>query len=119
MAKEGDEGSNKPGKRTVFLRTGSGSEIVNYCMQMDPKGAISIQADGPEDHARAMEALEKAIPAFLRRQGQELAELVPAPAPSRPRAIGAAAVHWLKSIEADTLKKTLIIKAAAINGFWV
>ncbi|GAB2559047.1 site-specific integrase [Rhodanobacter koreensis] len=38
-------------------------------------------------------------------------------APARPRAIGKAADQWLKSIETDTLKKTLIIKAAAINGF--
>lgn len=113
MAKEGDEGSNKPGKRTMVLRTGSGQEVVNYCMQMDPNGAISIQADGPEDHARAMEAMNKfVIPAFLRRQERLLD-----PPPSRPRAIGVAADRWLKSIEADTLKKTLIIKAAAINGF--
>lgn len=39
------------------------------------------------------------------------------PAPARPRAIGKAADAWLKSIQADTLPKTLVIKTAAVMGF--
>jgi integrase len=38
-------------------------------------------------------------------------------APSRPRAIGLAADQWLKSIEGETLRKTMTIKSAAIMGF--
>lgn len=40
----------------------------------------------------------------------------PAP-PSRPREIGKAADQWLRSIKADTIPKTLIIKTAAVMGF--
>jgi integrase len=37
--------------------------------------------------------------------------------PARPREIGKAAEQWLRSIKADTIPKTLIIKTAAVMGF--
>ena len=37
--------------------------------------------------------------------------------PARPREIGKAADQWLRSIKADTIPKTLIIKTAAVMGF--
>lgn len=37
--------------------------------------------------------------------------------PNRPRAIGLVADAWLKSIQADTLRKTMTIKTAAVMGF--
>jgi integrase len=37
--------------------------------------------------------------------------------PARPREIGKAADQWLRSITADTIPKTLIIKTAAVMGF--
>lgn len=145
MARDSDEGHDKPRKRALVLRTGGGPEIVDYACKINADGSASIEATGPEDHARAMEALAemaKTVPAFLREPprpapeprpdegalrsvletlGASLNRSLPvhaaSPAPSRPRAIGKAADAWLKSIEADTLKKTLIIKAAAINGF--
>jgi site-specific recombinase XerD len=41
----------------------------------------------------------------------------PSPTYRHVRAAGKAAEQWLKSIEAGTLKKTLTIKAAAVNSF--
>ena len=118
MAKD-TSGDNKPitplRPREMILRTGSGVEIVDYVCRINADGSASIEANGPDDHAQAMEAwtqMAEEVPAFLRRE-------VPAalPLPSRPRPVGAAVERWLKSIEADTLKKTLTIKTAAVMGF--
>lgn len=143
MAKDGSEGHDKPRKPVVVLRTGMGNEPVDYACKINADGSASIEANGPEDHARAMEALAemaKTMPAFRQREipkvnpepeegirsvlealgaslQRSFSVQAALPAPSRPRAIGKSADAWLKSIEADTLRKTLIIKAAAINGF--
>ena len=80
-----------------------------------PSVPHATQASPPDMQslAGAMETLGASLAQSL---SNSAASSMP-PAPARPRAIGKAADAWLKSIEADTLKKTLIIKAAAINGF--
>ena len=80
-----------------------------------PSALHATQASAPDMQslAGAMETLG----ASLAQSFSTSATSSMPPAPARPRAIGKAADAWLKSIEADTLKKTLIIKAAAINGF--
>lgn len=134
-------------KRSVVLRTGAGNELVDYGCEIRPDGSMRFEATDEADHERLIEAIREAKkpPAWLVQApsapqlstpdmrslagametlGASLAQSfstsatssIP-PAPARPRAIGKAADAWLKSIEADTLKKTLIIKAAAINGF--
>jgi integrase len=111
------------GARKVHLvRGGPDPSILDYSCEVRADGSARIQADGPEDHARAMEALERtqnlralhaAVPV------PPLAATVAASAPTHrhTRAAGKAVDQWLKSIEADTLKKTLTIKAAAVNSF--
>jgi len=145
MAKDSKEAGDpiiRTRKREMILRTGSGIEILDYVCRINADGSASIEANGPEDHALAMEAwteMAEDVPAFLRQEvsksepedsslrsamealgaslTQSFAVQKAAPAPSRPRPIGAAIDRWLKSIEADTLKKTLIIKTAAVMGF--
>ena len=63
------------------------------------------------------------LASMMEALGASLAQSLPATTatvsstPPRPRPIGAAAEQWLKSIKADTLKKTLVIKTAAVMGF--
>jgi integrase len=104
----------------VVLPTGPGNEVLDYACQV---GNVRIEANGPEDHARAMEAVRE----MAALMAQQPPALVPPPVvlpvgPTPPahrlsRPIGKAAEQWLRSIRADTLKKTLTIKAAAVEGF--
>ena len=147
MAKEPREDgvSAPPRRREVQLRTGSGDEAVDYVCEVRADGSMRLEATDDADHARMMAALKEAkeTPAWLaqtpppstspdvaglagamEKLGASLAQSLAAPAsapvvaaPSRPRAIGLAADQWLKSIEAETIRKTLTIKSAAIMGF--
>jgi hypothetical protein len=141
MAKDSDGKQNRQRPRPFLLRTGDGNEVVDYACKINADGSVSIEATGPEDHALAMEAwaeMTKTPPplpthaahtldqngsfaSVMETLGASLAQSLPTPpvssVPSRPRPIGAAAEQWLKSIKADTLKKTLVIKTAAVMGF--
>jgi hypothetical protein len=112
--------ARKDRPRPVVLPTGPGNEVLDYACQI---GNVRIEADGPEDHARAMEAMRE----MAALMAQQPPALVPPPVvlpvePAAPahrlsRPIGKAAEQWLRSIRADTLKKTLTIKAVAVEGF--
>lgn len=91
---------------------------------------VEIRTNGtPEDNRAAMEALAQLIKVTTVRGTSAwdtppptAAAVSPAPVagpvvPSRPRAIGLAADAWLKSIEAETLRKTVTIKSAAVMSF--
>jgi len=108
-------------RKVVMVRGGALSEVVDYACEVRADGSSRIEANGPEDHALAMEARDRA---------QALLASVPTPPPvpmiaapvavpahRHVRAAGKAVEQWLKSIQADTLKKTLSIKSAAVSGF--
>lgn len=80
-----------------------------------PSVPHATQASPPDMQslAGAMETLGASLAQTL---SNSAASSMP-PAPARPRAIGKAADAWLKSIQADTLPKTLVIKTAAVMGF--
>lgn len=80
----------------------------------------------PEDNQAAKEALAQLRELVTLRRSSTWDTLPPAAAPApvagpvvpnRPRAIGLVADAWLKSIEADTLRKTMTIKTAAVMSF--
>lgn len=49
---------SEPGKPPVkvTLRTGTGNELLHYSVEVRPDGTRRMSAEGPEDHALAMEA---------------------------------------------------------------
>lgn len=80
----------------------------------------------PEDNQAAKEALAqlRELVTLRRTSTWDTPPLAAAPVPvagpvvpNRPRSIGLAADAWLKSIEAETLRKTMTIKSAAVMGF--
>jgi hypothetical protein len=74
-----------------------------------------LKVDGPEDHALAMDALSKiGAVGFLPRQQD--APPSPAPVVAEELTMRQARDAWLKSITPSTTKKTLTIKASAIDG---
>ncbi|BFI95479.1 MAG: site-specific integrase [Rhodanobacter sp.] len=88
-------------------------ETPAWLAQTPPPPSPPSAAPDVAGLAGAMEKLGASL-------AQSLAVPASAPvvvAPSRPRAIGLAADQWLKSIEAETIRKTLTIKSAAIMGF--
>ena len=108
-------------RKVVMVRGGPDHSVVDYICEVRADGTSRIEANGAEDHARAMEARDRA---------QALLAAVPTPPPvptvaaavpvsshRHVRAAGKAVEQWLKSIQADTLKKTLTIKSAAVSGF--
>lgn len=107
--------STVEGRPKVVLVRGDRFDVVDYVCEVRADGSSRFEADGPEDHSRAMEAFDR---------GQALRASTPAPAVSfapvpqhrRTRAIGAAD-QWLKSIASDTSQKTLTIKSAAVMEF--
>ena len=80
----------------------------------------------PEDNRAAKEALAqlRELVSLRRTSTWDTPPPAAAPAaaagpvvPNRPRAVGLVADAWLKSIQADTLRKTMTIKSAAVMGF--
>jgi len=112
--------ARKDRPRPVVLPTGPGNEVLDYACQI---GDFRIEANGAEDHARAMEAMREMAALMAQQPPAVVAPPVVLPATPAPpahrlsRPIGKAAEQWLRSIRADTLKKTLTIKAAAVEGF--
>jgi hypothetical protein len=95
--------------------------VLDYACQV---GNVRIEANGPEDHARAMEAMREMAALMAQQPPAVVAPPVVLPVVGPPpqahrltRPIGKAAEQLLRSIRADTLKKTLTIKAAAVEGF--
>jgi len=86
---------------------------------------LDVRTDGtPQDNHAALDALTmiRDIEALRAKRGlkpdtSNVGVIPTSTAPSRPREIGLAADQWLKSIETETLRKTLTIKTAAIMGF--
>jgi integrase len=112
--------ARKDRPRVVVLPTGPGNEVLDYACQV---GNVRIEANGPEDHARAMEAMREMAALMAQQPPAVVAPPVVLPVGPTPpahrlsRPIGKAAEQWLRSIRADTLKKTLTIKASAVEGF--
>lgn len=87
----------------------------DWTLERDPLGNITkMQADGPEDHQRFMQALEA-----VRRLSTSNAPTVAPPTPSVARllTLGQAKDLWLTAIEPTTIRKTLTIKRSAITQF--
>jgi integrase len=99
------------GLRSFEIRQGAdGPEVRTDGTQRDNRDALDALT-----LIRDMEALraKRAL-----REGGSNGSVAPVPiVPARPRPIGMAVERWLKSIEADTLKKTFGIKTAAVMGF--
>lgn len=75
-----------------------------------------VKADGPEDHALAMDALSRiGSVGFLIRAPDPAPLLAPAPSVAEAISMKAAKAAWMKSIMASTTKKTLSIKSAAVE----
>jgi len=97
-----------------------------YRLVRGADGSIEVEATGAEDHARAMEALQRIEqigltshePAFQQPLAANAKAANASPDAKIPvLAINKAASQWLAEIRPSTKRKTLIIKAAAVEGF--
>jgi hypothetical protein len=111
--------SGKPDINEVLRRLAEG-QGKNYKLRRGPDGTFEIEADGPDDHKLAMEALDR-----IGRKDHlfqaAAAPAIPEAPKSRPKTadipIGKAVETWLREIEPNTKPKTLTIKRAAVEGF--
>ena len=96
------------GKTLEELLASAQGKRVDYEITPTAYG-LSIKADGPADHALAMQALERmqASPAPRIQSSQSSAKTIP---------LGEARKLWLASIKNSTLTKTYTIKASAIDA---
>lgn len=93
-------------------------EIPARLAQAPPQPSSASASPDVEGLAGVIEALGASLAQSLSGHVAPASASAPVVAtPSRPRAIGLAADQWLKSIEAETIRKTLTIKSAAIMGF--
>lgn len=93
-------------------------EIPARLAKMPPPPLPTSASPDVEGLVGVIEALSASLTQSLSAHAAPASPAAPVvAAPSRPRAIGLVADRWLKSIEAETLRKTLTIKSAAIMGF--
>lgn len=95
----------------------------DYRLTRGADGSVEIEANGEDDHRRAMEAVERIgllshEPAFQKAlaAANEPSASVPGPKVLTV-AIGKAVALWLAEIKPNTKPKTFIIKTAAVEGF--
>lgn len=96
------------------LQALSQGKARDYVLERDPMGNITkMQADGPTDHKRLMEALA------LTSATVKAPAPAPAPTPRVGKVITLAKARdmFLASIEKTTIPKTYTIKKSAIDGF--
>jgi integrase len=103
------------------------SPIDEYKLIRRVDGTLEMEADGDEDHARLMNAVERiGIMSMEPSIQQALRETAAREAKTREEAskptvpallIGKVVTQWLADIRSSTLPKTLSIKAAAVEGF--
>lgn len=100
------------------------SRIDEYKLIRRTDGSLEMEADGDEDHARLMNAVERignmamepSIQQAIRDTAARAREEAAKPkVPVLP--IGKVVTQWLADIRSSTLPKTLSIKAAAVEGF--
>lgn len=84
---------------------------------LTPKPPRQAPVQSPHPDTQALAGMMDAFNASLVHARASAAVSVGPIVPTRPREIGKAADQWLRSIKADTLPKTLIIKTAAVMGF--
>lgn len=102
-----------------LLASAQRANSKDWTLERDPFGNITkMQADGPADHKRLMEALD-----VLGRQPRSNAPTVAVvPVPPKPNVakvltLGQAKDLWLTAIEPSTIPKTHTIKRSAITQF--
>lgn len=137
---------SKVGKPTPTVDDIVRSKKTGYRLIRRPDGSIEIEAEGEADHALAMNAVERIGPLFaepsVQRMMQEAAQATLPASPALPASVslplesaelstksvaiapsipvlpvGKAVTQWLAGIKSSTLKKTLSIKAAAVESF--
>lgn len=99
--------------REIKLKTGPGIEVVDYAMKLSRDGSVSIEANGPEDHALAMAAwaeMAKTPPAWL--TAASVTQTTAAPASDLAREMEALAV----SLSTDPTKVYAPPVVAAMLG---
>lgn len=119
----------------------------HYRLIRKPDGSIEVEAKGKEDHAHAMEAVEKIgtfanepyVQQLMREAAQQAIATQHTAAPSTPASapaakqtafpspaslagipalpIGKVVTEWLSDIKSGTVPKTLSIKRTAVEGF--
>lgn len=108
----------KPPSLDEILRAAQSGEVSKYELAL-PSG-VMLRADGPEDHARAMEALRMVLgtPQQPTYPGQ-FSAAQPRPAPvAKGISLGEAARKYLLTLDSNTMPdKTRSQKRAAVMGF--
>ncbi|WP_448673092.1 DUF6538 domain-containing protein [Pseudoxanthomonas mexicana] len=108
----GWHGMPKPPKPDDILASVQAYGLSRYELDLQ-SGRLKV--DGPEDHALAMDALARiGSVGFLARPAEPAAP--PASKVAEAVSMKQAKDAWVKSLASSTTKKTLSIKAAAIDG---
>lgn len=111
--------AGEPDIKEVLRRLAQG-QGRDYKIRRASDGTFEMEANGPDDHKLAMEALEQ-----IGRKDHlfpaPAAASVPVPSPPRPKTadipIGKAVENWLRDIKPNTIPKTLSIKREAGESF--
>jgi len=118
--------NSRDGKPTVEEVLHAAKAGKRYRLIRHADGSVEIEANGQADHDRAMNAVERIGPLmdepYIRKIMAEAATrpAVPTAAPASKiptYPIGKVVAQWLADIKPNTLRKTLTIKAAAVDGF--
>ncbi len=111
--------AGEPDIKEVLRRLAQG-QGRDYKIRRASDGTFEMEANGPDDHKLAMQALEQ-----IGRKDHlfpaPVAASAPVASPPRPKTadipIGKAVETWLREIEPNTKPKTLTIKRSAVEGF--
>lgn len=115
------------GNPSVATAITSAEDSEPYTLTIKPDGAFQLQAEPGLDHVDAMDAVSKIGPMlsepYIQKIMAEAAARTATPVasplastiPTYP--IGKVVTQWLADIKPNTLRKTLTIKAAAVEGF--
>jgi integrase len=118
--------SSRDGEPSVATAVESAKDSEGYTLLIKPDGTFQLQAEPGPDHVDAMDAVSKIGPMLSEPYIQKImAEAAARPAvPTAAPAsripiypIGKVVAQWLADIKPNTLRKTLTIKAAAVEGF--
>jgi integrase len=104
----------------------SAEDSEQYTLTIKPDGSFQLQAEPGPDHVDAMDAVSKIGPMLSEPYVQKIMaeaaarSAVPTAVPASKiptYPIGKVVAQWLADIKPNTLRKTLTIKAAAVEGF--